>query len=74
MQTTCLHSPGIRRAAMKSGWEIFVVVVWFPVFVVLTDVFDGGGSIIALVLLPLVWILWVNLCEHWWHRDDRDGE
>jgi hypothetical protein len=59
---------------MKRRWDVFAVIVWFPAFAVLTEVFDGGGSIIALLLLPLVWILWVNLREHWWHREDRDGE
>ena len=59
---------------MKTSWDIFAYIIWLPVCMLMTAVFGGAGTLAALFFFPLVWVLWVNLREHWWQPDDRDGE
>ncbi|MFN6007760.1 MAG: hypothetical protein ACK47S_17590 [Paracoccaceae bacterium] len=59
---------------MRVSWNLVTLLVWLPVFVVMSDTFGGGGSIVAFLLLPMTWLIWVNLREHWWRSEDRDDE
>jgi hypothetical protein len=56
---------------LRHGWDAFAFIVWLPIFAAMTDTYGGGGSILALLLLPVAWIIWVNLREHWIGRDDE---
>ena len=59
---------------MRVSWNLVTLLVWLPVFVVMRDTFGGGGSIVAFLLLPIIWLIWVNLREHLWRSEDSDGE
>lgn len=55
---------------MRTAWGIFAFVVWLPVATLLVHTFGGLGGTAAMLLLPLVWVVWVNLREHWPGDDD----
>ena len=59
---------------MRMNWSLVVLLVWLPISVVMRDTFGGGGSIVAFLLLPMIWLVWVNLREHRWRSEDRDDE
>jgi hypothetical protein len=58
---------------MRIFWEV-VGFAWFALAVVLEGYLGVAGVLLAFLMWPLGWILWVNLQEHWPRREDRDSE